>query len=123
MESGFPESSFDVVFFVGGKLAQSVEQQGFTVGEVALGDGIEAAEEGAARATAEAVIDAFLTIFDVSAARKPRGSPRFCMSNRRTHRLSEKIYKKGGCPRFPRFARINPEMRPGSSIVQIKDLL
>jgi len=49
-------------------LAQSVEQQGFTVGEVALGDGIEAAEEGAANATAEAVIDAFVTIFDVSAA-------------------------------------------------------
>jgi hypothetical protein len=62
-------------------MAQPVEQQSFTVREVAMSHGIEAAEKSAADASAEAVKDAFLTIFDVSAARETHGSPRFSMSN------------------------------------------
>jgi len=65
----------------GGEMAQPVEQQGFTVREVAMSDRIEATEESAADTPAEAVIDTFLTIFDVSAARETHGSPRFNRSN------------------------------------------
>jgi hypothetical protein len=62
-------------------MAQPVEKHGFTVREVAMSDGIETAEESAADTSAEAVKDAFLTIFDVSAARETHGSPRFNTSN------------------------------------------
>jgi hypothetical protein len=64
-----------------GELSQPVDEPGFTVGEVAVGYGVEAAEESAADATAEAVIDPFLTIFDVRAASQSHDSPRFTRTN------------------------------------------
>lgn len=64
-----------------GELVQPVDEPRFTVGEVALRDGVETGEKSAADTPAEAVVDPFFTIFDVSAAWESHGSPRFTITN------------------------------------------
>lgn len=49
--------------------------------EVATCNGVKAVEEGAADTASEAVIDTDFAVFDVRAAWKPHGSPRFIRSN------------------------------------------
>jgi hypothetical protein len=61
----------------GGEEAQPVDDPGFTVGEVAAGDGVESAESGAADATVKTMIDGDFIFADVGAARKCHGSPHF----------------------------------------------
>jgi hypothetical protein len=87
----------------GGEGAQPVDDPGFTVGEVALSEGIEAAEEGAADATGEAVVDAFLVILDVSASRQSHGSPPFDMSNWRPMEMIKKKFAEKWVSRFAGF--------------------
>jgi hypothetical protein len=65
----------------GGEMVQPFEQPCFAVGEVAAGERVEPVEESAADASAEAVIDAFLTLLDVFAARQAHGFTPFDMSN------------------------------------------
>ena len=54
----------------GGEELETVLEPGFTVGEVATGGRVEAAEEGAADAAAEAMVDADGIVLDEFAARK-----------------------------------------------------
>ena len=58
-----------------GEEFQSIDEPLLAVGEVAVGRGVEAAEEGTADTSVEAVIDTFLAIVDVFAARQSHGSP------------------------------------------------
>ena len=60
----------------GGEETEAIDNPGFTVGEVSLGKGVEAAEEGAADAPAKAVIDADFVVVDVGTARHGHRSPR-----------------------------------------------
>ena len=59
----------------GGEIAQAAGDPDFTVGKIAAREGVESIEESAADASAEAVIDTFLSFLDIFAAWQGHGSP------------------------------------------------